>query len=563
MPLVAAESRANFYSLIWRHGYNREIAIHRFFVHATGLPVNFKVASKFAVLRGWLLRKNIHGGSRRVVGAFHAALLMCFLGVNPAQALIVGSVPGVVPATTVNPNTYYGSSAADPGWDNMSALGSNYVYLGDGWVLSARHVGYNESSGVSLQTYLPDGSPGPIKSFYRIPGTYYHDYGYTAGGIRQYAISNPMTLQSETGQTISLAASNGTYFSDTQLFRISEDPGLPALTLASQPMPSDFTRATAPEVVTIGLGIGRQAAETHWNVSGSTWTETTGTGSRQGYKRTGSRVKHFGTNRITDFRPNTLGDPSDPGAINYTVSPNNWFSANDVISDSTAAIGVLMGGGVTFKIISMMTVFDRQSAIGSTALETQATSGNSGSGVFYNRGTVESPQWELAGLVHATWTYDGQPSTAAVYGNGTIISDLWYYNQDYPNSIRNIIDSHANYSYIGDVNLDGNVFGDGTGVWESDDVAAFIAGWGYDNGTGVGTLTSWRNGDFSRDGKTDITDFLLLRNALNGQISQSFVTALFGEGGLPNFAVGVPEPSVIVLMLPFVAMLMAGTRRRS
>ena len=44
-----------------------------------------------------------------------------------------------------------------------------------------------------------------------------------------------------------------------------------------------------------------------------------------------------------------------------------------------------------------------------------------------------------------------------------MFSDLSYYNQDYPNSIRDIINSHLDYSYMGDVNLNGMVSGTGTG----------------------------------------------------------------------------------------------------
>jgi hypothetical protein len=167
---------------------------------------------------------------------------------HAAHALLVGNQPGVRPDTRVNPTEYAGWVAGDPGWYNV-AIGGNYVYLGDGWVLSARHVGYNASTGVRFQTMLPDGSLGPVETFHRIPGSYYHDYGYPSGNTRQYAVSNPPTIQSQTGQTISLVASNGTYFTDLQLFRIDGDPGLPSLVLPSQPLPQNFMRADAPEVV--------------------------------------------------------------------------------------------------------------------------------------------------------------------------------------------------------------------------------------------------------------------------------------------------------------------------
>jgi hypothetical protein len=511
----------------------------------------------------------LHQEAIRVRRPLLAAVAIGLSFYAPAQALIVGNVPNVVPNTTVNPADYPGGTADDdPGWDNVSALGSkNYVYLGDGWVLSARHVGYTASVGVQLQTHLPDGSPGPIKSFYRIPGSYYFDYGYgsTNPNARQYAVSNPTTLSSETGLSISLEASNGTNFTDLQLFRISEDPGLPAVTIASQPLPSNFTRSTAPEVITIGRGQGRVGTETHWDVTGTSpnlvWTQTTGPGTHQGYFRDGVSQKRFGTNRLADIRPNFNGDPGDGGAINYTSDPNKLFEPNDVVSDTTGVFALETPDGVTRDIIAMMTVYDRQSGIGATELEAQAGAGNSGSSVFYNRGTQNNPQWELVGIAHAVSTFEKQPGNTAVYGNATLVSDLSYYNQDYLNSIRYIINSHPDYSYMGDVNLNGTVAGTGTGSTASDDVSAFVAGWGFDNGLGVGNVDSWKKGDLSRDGKTDVDDFLLLRGALNGEISATVVTALFGSGGVPGTPGGIPEPSAIGLALTAAAYFALARRR--
>jgi hypothetical protein len=107
---------------------------------------------------------------------------------------------------------------------------------------------------------------------------------------------------------------------------------------------------------------------------------------------------------------------------------------------------------------------------------------------------------------------------------------------------------------MGDVNLDGVVAGTGTGPAVSDDVTAFIAGWNYNNGTGQGTVTSWKHGDLNRDGRTDVADFLKLRSGLNGPISSSAIASLFGSSN-------VPEPSTAMLAM-LTASLLAGTRRR-
>jgi hypothetical protein len=111
----------------------------------------------------------------------------------------------------------------------------------------------------------------------------------------------------------------------------------------------------------------------------------------------------------------------------------------------------------------------------------------------------------------------------------------------------------ADYSIMGDVNLDGVVTGNGTGPAAFDDVTAFVAGWNYNNGTGQGTVTSWKHGDLNRDGRTDVADFLKLRSGLNAPISSAVVATLFGSAN-------VPEPSTAMLTL-LAASLIAGKRR--
>jgi hypothetical protein len=471
-----------------------------------------------------------------------------------ASALVVGHVPGTIVNTAINPASVPGWTQGDPGWNNVS-IGGNYVYLGDGWVISARHVGYSPGAGIQFQT-----STGPA-TFYRIPGTYYQDYGYLwTNGDYFYAVSNPSSIETETGQSQPL-----THFTDLQLFRISGDPGLPSLAISSQPVTtSNFTRASAPSVVMIGGSGGRSATQTQWNVTQHsqndwTWTQTAGVGTHQGYVSDGFMFKRWGTNRLTDIRPN-FNEPIDSGAMDYTSS----FDA--VVSDTTAVLPLPTGDGVTRDIISMMTIYDQQGQPGTPAynatntnLEAQAIQGDSGSSVFFKRGN----QWELAGIVNATFTYTEQPFNSAVYGNTTMISDLSYYNQNYSAgdntarrfSIKDIIEDHADYSMMGDVNLDGIVSGNGTGPISSDDVTAFVAGWNYNNGMNRGTITSWKNGDLTRDGRTDVSDFLRLRGALNSQVSRAALSALLGSA--------VPEPSTAWLAILGLALHSVVTRRRA
>jgi hypothetical protein len=485
----------------------------------------------------------------RAAIAFAFALIVA----RSSTALVVGNVPGTVANTSINPASVPGWTQGDPGWNNV-AIGGNYVYLGDGWVLSARHVGYNPGGGIQFQT------PTGPQTFHRIPGTYYQDYGYLhTNGDFFYAVSNPSTVQPETGSPHPLSQ-----FTDLQLFRISGDPGLPSLAISTQPVTtSNFTRSSAPSVVMVGGSGGRSATQTQWNVSQHsqddwTWAQTAGTGTHQGYFSDGFAFKRWGTNRLTDIRPN-FNEPVDSGAMDYS----GIFDV--VVSDTTAVLPLRTSDGVIRDVIATMTVFDQQGQAGAPAynstnlnLEAQAIQGDSGSSVFFKRGN----QWELAGIVNATFTYTDQPFNTAVYGNTSMISDLSYYNKNYSASdkaqgrfsIKDIIEGHPDYSMMGDVNLDGIVSGNGTGAASVDDVAAFIAGWNYNSPTGKGSITSWKNGDLNHDGRTDVSDFLRLRGALNNKVASATLASLLGIAA-------IPEPSSALLVILGVSMIGLRVRR--
>ena len=427
-----------------------------------------------------------------------------------------------------HPSNVTAAPADDPGWNNFSTAGS-YVYLGDGWVLSARHVGYN--NGMQFQT------PTGTVTAHRIPGRYYTDYyGFLHDdGIHYYAISNPTTVQSEAGSPITLSP-----YTDLQLFRVhaEREIDLPSLKIASEPLPNNFGLNNAPQVLAIAGGPGRIAAESSWSVTGTspnlTWTTPpNGSTDHHGYVADFISTRRWGTNRVSD-----PGDSAD------------LFSG--VVSNTTGVFQLDTGVGAKSRdILSLMTTYDNQNQSGATTHETQAINNDSGGAVFYKRGT----QWELAGIINAQVVYEDQPLFTAIYGNVTTMAALSHYNQNYAKSTSDIMSQLSDYSIMGDVNLDGVVTGNGTGPALSDDVTAFVAGWNYDNGTGTGTVTSWKHGDLNRDGRTDVADFLKLRSGLNGPISSAVVAALFGSSD-------VPEPSTAMLAM-LAASLMAGTRRRS
>jgi hypothetical protein len=436
---------------------------------------------------------------------------LLLLSSGSAQAWIVAAT-----GTTVNPATYPGWTQGDPGWENIAQSGPNYVYLGDRWMLSARHVGVSDAT-FSTGTFSP-----------------------VAG--ENYIIHNPppslaggLSLTTET---------------DLRLIRIAGDPGPPALTIASQSPPS--AGSSGSEIMFIGQGRARQASETRWQVNTSNpqdwmWSVVTSGGNFRGYLPTGSPVKQWGTNRLAS-----------------TASYQNVFS--HTLSSTTGVFPLKTPDGITRDVFSMLTSFDQQGQNGALPFEAQGISGNSGSAVLYKNGS----QWQLAGVVNSVLIYNSQwdpvseggAGVSAVYGNVTTFADLSYYNKPYQGSICDVMKVCGNYSIVGDVNLDGVVSGDGSGIWQNDDVKAFVDGWRFDNGAGAGNYDSWTHGDMNHDGKTDVADFFLLRGALNGPISGATIDFLFSGQSPPGGGSLVPEPSTTALTIVVAALLGFTMHRR-
>ncbi len=173
-----------------------------------------------------------------------------------------------------------------------------------------------------------------------------------------------------------------TAFADIVLFRLATSPGLPTLTL----------RTTAPavgnNVMMIGNGKVQEAGLTYWTVNTApdpdVWNEVTlpTPFDREGFKTTAANQVRWGTNEVA-------------------------------IADET----VNAGAGDTKSFI---TTYNTTGA----SNEAQGVLGDSGGAVLFDTGSG----WELAGMMHAIGTFDGQPSpTTAVSGNETYHANLSAY----------------------------------------------------------------------------------------------------------------------------------------
>lgn len=249
-------------------------------------------------------------------------LLAVLFGIAPVvQAVVIASDTGVENTTAPTGFSY---------WNNLGLRsGGTGIYLGDRWVLTAYHVGV-----------------GPV-------------------------VFNGTTYNAVAGTNLRLKNSDGS-LADLLQYRISEDPGLPSLTLATSAM----TRSTT--VTMIGDGRDRAADPTYWDML---WQQQQNPDWYTGYYWQSTRTMRWGTNRVDTAN---LLDPTTGGST-YAFTAS--FSADSGSSECGVA------------------------------------DGDSGGGVFAKSGGV----WRLAGMIYGLGRYSSQPASTTVFGNVTYMADLGRY----------------------------------------------------------------------------------------------------------------------------------------
>ncbi len=194
-----------------------------------------------------------------------------------------------LPSGNTSAPTGLSGQPSDPGFANVGQVnGSTGVYLSDGWVLTANHVGDG--------SFVSNGQ----------------SYGYN--GVDSYQI-------------------NGT---DLRLFKLSTFPMLPSLKLASS------TPSVGSAVVMIGAGRTAQDSLTNWYVDADTatwtWSENYFVGAdfiRSGYKTDSSKSVRWGTNTINGF---TTFENSSAFYTYFSNTNPTSYEAQAVRHDSGGAI---------------------------------------------------------------------------------------------------------------------------------------------------------------------------------------------------------------------------------
>ena len=455
------------------------------------------------------MRKLHSQGVIRALGVVVAVLAVA----GGAQAVIVDHVlsDGISTPSDATPvNT--SAPTDDPGW-YRTAENRSAIYLGNQWVLTARHAGLGSTITLPGGTY--EVVPGSNVQLTNPSGNF--------GGVNLTDDSDLLMFRIKPESTTGLTPEQ----SDPNL---AADPfGTGTVNLAST-NPSIGT-----EIVMIGRGRARKV-----NTSDPRGHTSFPTG-HDGFDvdtNDSNRIKTWGTNRIAE---------------------DKLFETNRNDSDNLFPVKISQWDVIAQNVQFDSTEYSIPNADTPTMFEAQAASGDSGGPVFVQ----ENGEWVLAGLMHAIAQENGQPGRAAVFGNLTLISDLsqtHYANQinalladDFATfeSVSGATTDLEGYSIAGDINLDGVVSGDGTGSVETDDLAAFIAGWKHEQATA--DVISWTKGDLTQDGVTDLNDFALLRNAFNGGVSVSQLSTLLA-------GTAVPEPATAALAAATAALLLC--RRR-
>lgn len=276
----------------------------------------------------------------------------------------------------------------DPGFANVGYRGSaSAIYLGNGWVLTATHVG--------------------------------------AGST----IFNGVTYNAVAGTSVQLVNPPGVTYtpnSDLTLFKIDGLPALPSLNI----------ERTAPavgwSVVMIGDGHNRQTSQSYWT---SNWTPSSTPAYYTGYAWASSQSMRWGTNTISSIAlPVGVGSNSDyafattfTGATQYDAQGSTGDSGGGVFHKDAAGAWSLTG--LMFSTNQFASQPANTSVYGNVTFIADLSAYRNQ--IVALTGIATVPPTVSAGGPYAINEGDSLKLTAAAAGTGTTLSYAWDLNGDY------------------------------------------------------------------------------------------------------------------------------------
>jgi hypothetical protein len=280
---------------------------------------------------------------------------------------------------------------------------------------------------------------------------------------------------------------------DLKMFRVQGEPDLPEILssyLATAP--------TSGHVFMIGNGMTR-GVEKFWNVSRATnpwtWTE--------------------------------ISEPANPtssqfGGVTIASPRTIRWGENTAFENGVYNVGM--------NVTGFLTQFDKLKFTGQAPLpnEAQASAGDSGGAVF----SFVNGKWVLSGLMLAvSGSMSGQPADTALYGNITLMADLYAYRTQ----ILNIVGVAGRYVFYNQSSFDGN----NDGINAADDAAIATDKSAYLPGSGVATtanMTSYSRG---------INGIMIDLASTHGAITASDFIFKVGNDDSPAGWTTAPAPTAV------------------
>jgi len=257
---------------------------------------------------------------------------LALLSILALAISLAGAARAVIIATALGTENTT-APANDPGWANVGIRGGlTAVYVGNGWVVTASHVGAGPVTfgGVTYQA-----SPGPGIGFHTAPS----------------------------GQT-----------ADLIVFKLKTNPPLPSLKISEMTPPIPTPGNPGAQVVMIGNGLNRGPELDNWGPDSlgqfhSGWYWGTGGGTRWGTNNVaGTMLVSVGMNTVThsfwtvfDANPSTYGTneaqaaPGDSGGAVFYQNPTNgnaWELAGILfaIAGYSGQPGAALDGNETYAV---------------------------------------------------------------------------------------------------------------------------------------------------------------------------------------------------------------------